>query len=265
MTSRTEYRPRHRRPGQSEQPRSDGFGARGVLLIAVLAAVAVAAWVPFYLKQDASRLRTSADLQAAPAPSIVAPADTADTSPAAESADAAARASRRSGDRAADTARTARRAHPSTPVSATPTPTVPAPTAAAPVDARAATGTEDEQVVALVNAERARAGCDPVHADPKLATAALAHSEDMIDNDYFDHTSPEGESPWDRAVAAGYDQPTGENIATGQEDAATVMDAWMNSPGHRANILNCASRAIGVGLARDTEDTTYWTQMFGAV
>ena len=108
------------------------------------------------------------------------------------------------------------------------------------------------------------AGCDPVHTDAKLARAALAHSEDMIARGYFSHNSPDGSSPWDRAKEAGYEVPTGENIALGQKTADAVMDAWMNSEGHRANILNCSSKAIGMGMAVDSAGTPYWTQMFGA-
>jgi uncharacterized protein YkwD len=120
-------------------------------------------------------------------------------------------------------------------------------------------GVEDE-VVDLVNAQRSTAGCDPLTTDPKLAQAAQDHSTDMAERDYFDHTTPEGLTFADRIVNAGYPTPGAENIAVGQQNADQVMDGWMNSDGHRANILNCDLKSIGVGLA---QDGMYWTQDFG--
>lgn len=121
-----------------------------------------------------------------------------------------------------------------------------------------------EQVTTLVNSERSKAGCGPVSANSQLATAALNHSEDMAARDYFDHNSPDGKDPGDRITAAGYQWTTyGENIARGQQTAAQVMDGWMNSPGHRANILNCAFKEIGVGV-HDASGGPWWTQAFGA-
>ena len=121
------------------------------------------------------------------------------------------------------------------------------------------------RVVELVNAERAKAGCGAVHTDTRLDNASQGHSADMARRNYFSHTTPEGVDPWERARAAGYTTPTGENIAMGQRTAEQVMDSWMNSSGHRANILNCDSHAIGMGLARNAEGSIYWTQMFGSV
>jgi uncharacterized protein YkwD len=116
------------------------------------------------------------------------------------------------------------------------------------------------QVVALVNQNRAQAGCAPLRVDSKLTKAAADHSSDMARRDYFSHTTPEGVTFDQRIKAAGYAQPGAENIAAGQRSAEEVMNAWMNSPGHRANILNCQLSAIGVGL--DTNGW-YWTQDFG--
>jgi uncharacterized protein YkwD len=82
----------------------------------------------------------------------------------------------------------------------------------------------------------------------------------MAARDYFSHTSPEGDDFVDRAKAAGYDSPGGENIAAGYPSAAAVMDGWMSSPGHAANITQCAFTAIGVGV---NSDGWYWTQVFG--
>ena len=117
-----------------------------------------------------------------------------------------------------------------------------------------------DQVVALVNVARADHGCPALRIDDRLVAAAQAHSDDMGVNDYFSHDSLDGRTFADRIEAAGYPSPGGENIARGQRDAQAVHDAWMESSGHRANILNCEFTAIGVGLH---EATWTWTQDFG--
>jgi len=117
-------------------------------------------------------------------------------------------------------------------------------------------------VVSLTNAERAKAGCGALRVDQRLVTAAKRHSADMAANNYFSHTSQNGDSPWDRMAAAGYPDAGAENIAKGYPTAAAVVKGWMNSPGHRANILNCGLRAIGVGMAPGPGGP-YWTQNFG--
>lgn len=121
-----------------------------------------------------------------------------------------------------------------------------------------------DEVIGLVNTERAKEGCAPVSDNSLLAKAASGHSADMVARDYFDHTSPDGTDPGARITAAGYRWSTyGENIAKGQQSAAAVMDAWMNSEGHRANILNCAFKEIGIGRV-DSPGGPVWTQNFGA-
>ncbi|MFE2283636.1 sigma-70 family RNA polymerase sigma factor [Streptomyces sp. NPDC059443] len=120
------------------------------------------------------------------------------------------------------------------------------------------------QVIALVNSERAAAGCGPLKDDAQLRTAAQGHSDDMAQRDYFSHTDPDGGDPGQRTTAAGYRWSTyGENIAMGQQTPAQVMDAWMKSPGHRANILNCSFKDIGVGVHQGAGGP-WWTQNFGA-
>ncbi|MGH8879051.1 MAG: CAP domain-containing protein [Stackebrandtia sp.] len=119
-------------------------------------------------------------------------------------------------------------------------------------------------VVRLVNEERASAGCGKVSSNDKLVAAATGHSEDMAANNYFDHTSRDGRTFSDRAAAEGYDAAIGENIAAGQTSAESVMDSWMNSEGHRANILNCDAKAIGMGVDKSGDGTRYWTQVFGS-
>ncbi|MGV9451390.1 CAP domain-containing protein [Streptomyces sp. NPDC003635] len=118
------------------------------------------------------------------------------------------------------------------------------------------------QVLKLVNDERAKVGCSPVAANSALSDLAQAFSEDMAARDFFDHTDPDGASPWDRAATAGITSLGGENIARGQADAAAVMDAWMNSPGHKANILNCDFKTLGVGVHMGSGGP-WWTQNFG--
>ncbi|MFF1380598.1 sigma-70 family RNA polymerase sigma factor [Streptomyces sp. NPDC058308] len=139
----------------------------------------------------------------------------------------------------------------------------PKPTSEAPGPAPSKPSGTAVQVVALVNTERAKAGCGPVRSNGKLATAAAKHSADMAARDYFDHTSPDGTDPGDRITAAGYRWSTyGENIARGQRSPASVMDSWMNSPGHRANILNCDFKELGVGI-NNGSGGPWWTQAFG--
>ncbi|MFF1696919.1 CAP domain-containing protein [Streptomyces sp. NPDC058257] len=120
----------------------------------------------------------------------------------------------------------------------------------------------EASVLTLVNEERAKVGCSPVRADASLASLAGAFSEDMAERDFFDHTDPDGATPWDRAEKAGISDLGGENIARGQANAQSVMDAWMNSAGHRANILNCDYKTLGVG-AHFAPGGPWWTQDFG--
>lgn len=121
----------------------------------------------------------------------------------------------------------------------------------------------ENAVTKIVNARRAENGCGAVTNNEKLRSAARGHSQDMADQNYFDHTSLDGRTPWDRSKAAGYQNAIGENIAKGQRTAEQVMESWMNSDGHRKNILNCDAKETGVGLAYDG-NTAVWTQMFGA-
>ncbi|MFJ7071945.1 CAP domain-containing protein [Streptomyces sp. NPDC098781] len=120
------------------------------------------------------------------------------------------------------------------------------------------------EVVDLTNRERVRAGLRPLAVDTALGTAAQAYSADMASRAFYSHTSPEGTQPWDRAAAAGSRMRTiGENIACGQRSPAEVMEGWMNSPGHRANILKRDFTHIGIGFAGGGPAGTYWTQLFG--
>ncbi|MFJ2555794.1 MULTISPECIES: CAP domain-containing protein [unclassified Streptomyces] len=120
------------------------------------------------------------------------------------------------------------------------------------------------EVLSLTNAERAAAGLAPLADDPLLTTAAQAFSTDMADRAFYSHTSPEGLQPWDRAAAAGArHRGIGENIACGQRSPREVVQGWMDSPGHRANILKPGFTHLGVGFADGGPAGTYWTQLFG--
>ncbi|MFC7218227.1 CAP domain-containing protein [Streptomyces polyrhachis] len=153
-------------------------------------------------------------------------------------------------------------AEPSTPAPA-PTPTAKAPAPAKPAPQPAdSTAAAEAEVLRLVNQERAQAGCRPVEASAPLAKLAGDFSADMAARDFFDHTDPDGDDPWERAEAAGVTDLGGENIAVGQANAQSVMDAWMDSDGHRANILNCEFTTLGVGV-HFGGGGPWWTQSFG--
>lgn len=119
------------------------------------------------------------------------------------------------------------------------------------------------QVLRMVNAERAKENLAPYVRNELLDASALAHAKDMYERKYFAHESPEGDQPKDRVERTGYldgllGYGVGENIARGQKTPREVMEAWMNSPGHRSNILHADFEEIGIGLHGDV-----WAQNFG--
>ena len=121
----------------------------------------------------------------------------------------------------------------------------------------------EAQVADLVNKERVKRGLAPLTFNAELSRVARFKSQDMIDKHYFSHQSPTYGSPFQMMEKFGLKfSAGGENIAFGQRSAAEVMNAWMNSPGHRANILSEAYTHIGVGVAKMHNGTLYWTQMF---
>ncbi|MBK0865284.1 MAG: CAP domain-containing protein [Saccharopolyspora sp.] len=132
--------------------------------------------------------------------------------------------------------------------------------AAMPAQALAADAGQQNRVVELVNQQRAGAGCGPVKVDKRLTQAANGHSSDMANRNYFSHDTPEGVSFDKRIKNAGYPSPGAENIAAGQSSPEQVMNAWMKSPGHKKNILNCKLNKIGVGVETSGWN---WTQDFG--
>jgi len=122
----------------------------------------------------------------------------------------------------------------------------------------ASVGTFEEEVVRLVNAERAKQGLRPLQHRADVKNVAEKKAMDMINSNYFSHTSPNYGSPFDmlRTFGISY-RSAGENIAKGQRSPQEVMNAWMNSSGHRANILNANYNAIGVGFYNGA-----WVQLF---
>lgn len=121
----------------------------------------------------------------------------------------------------------------------------------------------ENEVARLVNVERANRGLQTLTINWQLSRVARYKSQDMIDKNYFSHTSPTYGSPFQMMEDFGlHFSAAGENIAYGQRTAQEVMNAWMNSPGHRANILSPSYTEIGVGAAKKADGTLYWTQMF---
>ncbi|MCG8485522.1 MAG: SafA/ExsA family spore coat assembly protein [Clostridia bacterium] len=119
------------------------------------------------------------------------------------------------------------------------------------------------EVVRLVNVERAKYGLQPLSENWELSRVARYKSNDMKDMGYFSHYSPIYGSPFDMIKNFGIRYTAaGENIAMGQRSASEVMNGWMNSSGHRRNILNANFTQIGVGYAVNSNGTPYWTQMF---
>ena len=118
----------------------------------------------------------------------------------------------------------------------------------------------EAEVVRLVNQRRAEHGLKPLTQDWQLSRVARYKSQDMKDLGYFSHTSPTYGSPFQMMKSFGISYRTaGENIAKGYASPEAVVNAWMNSPGHRANILNSTYTHIGVGFV---SSGNYWTQMF---
>jgi uncharacterized YkwD family protein len=123
--------------------------------------------------------------------------------------------------------------------------------------------TQAEAVLKLVNAERKKAGVQPLTLSEKLTSIANTKAKDMADKGYFSHQSPTYGSPFDMLKQFGVSYSyAGENIAAGQKTAEEVMNSWMNSSGHKANILNKNYTQIGVGFVRGGEYGTEWVQLF---
>ncbi len=122
--------------------------------------------------------------------------------------------------------------------------------------------TVDQELLRLVNGERQRVNAPPLVLNDKLTAAAQRHAQDMATSRRMSHTGSDGSTMRSRIDTTQYTWSTiGENVAMGQPTAAAVMTAWMNSPGHRQNILNPAFTEMGVGYATNA-GRAYWTQVF---
>lgn len=125
-----------------------------------------------------------------------------------------------------------------------------------------ATTTEADRVFELANGERTSQGLSPLARNSLLDAAGLRHAQDMRANNFFDHTGSDGSDVSVRATDAGYTWTMiGENIGMGSVSPEDMMDGWMNSPGHRANILNPDFTELGVAI--DEQGPTLWVQVFG--
>ncbi|MFC4114186.1 CAP domain-containing protein [Nonomuraea zeae] len=135
------------------------------------------------------------------------------------------------------------------------------------VSSAAKVGTAQENmVVRLVNARRAKKGCRALKHHSQLHRAAHGHSADMAEHNYFSHTSRDGRSFMDRVREASFTGGTqwAENIGKGQRTPAAVVQSWMNTSGTKAPIVNCKFTYIGVGAVEDSDGAIYWTQIFAA-
>lgn len=122
---------------------------------------------------------------------------------------------------------------------------------------------QENEVIRLVNIERTKRGLSPLKTNWQVSRIARYKSKDMADLNYFSHYSKTYGSPFNMLEAFGVKfSAAGENIASGQTSPSQVVTAWMNSPGHRSNILSPSYTQIGVGLAKNRYGKTYWTQMF---
>jgi uncharacterized protein YkwD len=119
------------------------------------------------------------------------------------------------------------------------------------------------QVVTMTNQQREANGCGQLVVDQELTVASVRQSLYMARTGLFTHVWRDGSTFVTRAQAAGYRQPSGENIAWGYSNAAEVMAAWMASPHHRENILNCGARSIGTGVVYAANGIPYYTEVFG--
>lgn len=130
-------------------------------------------------------------------------------------------------------------------------------------EGRQAESTQAEAILKLVNQERAKAGVPALTLSDKLTSIAYTKAKDMADKGYFSHESPTYGSPFDMLKHFGVSYSyAGENIAAGQKTAEEVMNSWMNSSGHRQNILNKNYTQLGVGFYRGGEYGTEWVQLF---
>lgn len=131
-----------------------------------------------------------------------------------------------------------------------------------------ATNIQVEQLLAETNAKRQAAGLSPLTLNPQLSQAAAGKASDMFGKNYWAHVSPDGKTPWDFIVGAGYKYSVaGENLAKNFQDSSGVVAAWMNSPSHKENLMKPNYKEVGFAVVNGVlqgEETTLVVQMFGS-
>jgi uncharacterized protein YkwD len=137
-------------------------------------------------------------------------------------------------------------------------------TAEAAQAAPVSTATLQTQVASLSNQQRVKAGCKALKVNAQLLWAARGHSKFMATSGVFSHTGARNSTFITRVKAAGYTAPRSENIAWGYRSATEVVNAWMKSPGHRRNLLDCGAKTFAVGVVYSANGTPYYTQEFGS-
>lgn len=125
-------------------------------------------------------------------------------------------------------------------------------------------GDLENQLVAAVNQARQQAGCQAVKDDGHLHSSARSHSDDMARKGYVSRTGSDGSNYGDRIRKAGYRDPLGEDVGRGYQTAQQALDAWLAQPDMRPPIVNCAAKAVGVGVSFARDGTVYWTADFGS-
>jgi hypothetical protein len=137
-----------------------------------------------------------------------------------------------------------------------------------PVESAFSSAINSENIISLTNASRISFGLTELKANSVLAKAAQSKADDMLEKGYFSHNTPDGKTPWDFIAAAGYSYlSAGENLAVNFVEAEDVENAWMNSPGHKANILNQTFQEIGIGISQGEyqgKNAIFVVQMFGS-
>lgn len=134
---------------------------------------------------------------------------------------------------------------------------------ATPASAAVSWQTLQADIVKWTNHQRAKAGCHRVAVDTRLVRAARNHSAWMARTGTFSHVGAGGSTFVSRIRAADFGRPLSENIAYGYRTGADVINAWMRSPGHKRNLLNCRAKSVGVGAVYSRSGRPYYTQVFG--
>jgi len=255
--------------------------AAALVPVMIMTAVTLAGWMQPASRTTADGGHEGPDGEAAAMTQVTsatrpAPAGTDDPTPSGQRRTPGSTVSRLAQDPASSprpgmTASTESSMSPTSAQSAAPRPWAPTPprSGTVPAGGYSTPSSQVAQILERVNTERRAKGCQPLELDTRLMTVSQSHAKDMAARDFFDHTSPDGTSPGDRATTSGFPHGIGENLAAGYSAVETVMAGWMNSPGHRANILNCTYTVTGIGYDPGSVGTAWgpgsWVQVFGTL